>query len=152
MFNIRVRGKCKIKSQFWLHTHKMTKIKKLIVISTAGGSVKRYHHVVNCWGVSYKNTLSMRSSYLTSKCTHEKWDACQQWESQFLSRLIRSLGSPRRKKGSGALEEEIGVWNSQGGAKDKQLFFSSTFLSLSNKTFFLFFKPGTDDYTTNNSF
>ena len=136
MFNIRVPGKCKIKSQFWLRTHRMTKIKKLVIISTAGGSVRWYHHVVICWGVSYKNTLSMRSSNLTSKCTHEKWDACPQWESQLLGRLIRSLGSPRRKKGSGALEEEIGVWNSQGGAKDKQLFFSSTFLSLSNKTFF----------------
>ena len=32
-----------------------------------------------------------------------------QWESQFLGRLIRSPGSPRRRKGSGALEVEIGV-------------------------------------------
>ena len=46
-------------------------------------------------------------------------------ESQFLGRLIRSPGSLRRKKGSGALKEEIGVWNSQGG-KDKIFF--STFL------------------------
>ena len=36
------------------------------------------------------------------------------WESQFLGRLIRSLGSLRRREGSGVLEEEIGVWNSQG--------------------------------------
>ena len=42
------------------------------------------------------------------------------WESQFLGRLIRSLGVPK----------ERGFWNSQGGGKDK-LFFSSTFLSLS---------------------
>ena len=27
------------------------------------------------------------------------------------------------EKGSGALEVEIGVWNSQGGGKDKHLFF-----------------------------
>ena len=51
---------------------------------------------------------------------------------QFLGRLIRSLGSPRRRKGSGALKEEKGVWNSQGGGKDKHLFFFSTFLSLSD--------------------
>ena len=35
--------------------------------------------------------------------------------SQFLGRLIRSPGSLRRRKGSGALKAEIGVWNSQGG-------------------------------------
>ena len=58
------------------------------------------------------------------------------WESQFLGRLIRSLGSQKRRKGSEALKEEIGVWNSQGGGKDK--LFSSTFFSLSHiKCFFL---------------
>ena len=49
-------------------------------------------------------------------------------KSQFLGRLIRSPGVP----------EEIGGWNSQGGGKDKHLFFPSTFLSLSHikhKTF-----------------
>ena len=47
-------------------------------------------------------------------------------------------GSPRRE-GSGALKEELGVWNSWGGGKNK-LFFSSTFLSLSHiKRFFFFF-------------
>ena len=30
-------------------------------------------------------------------------------ESQFLGRLKRSQGSPRRRKGSGTLKEEIGV-------------------------------------------
>ena len=52
--------------------------------------------------------------------------------SQFLGKLIRSPGSPRKRKGSEALEEEIWVWNSQGGGKDKRLcfFFSSAFLSL----------------------
>ena len=61
--------------------------------------------------------------------------------------------APRRRKGSGALKEEIGVWNSQGGGKDKHPFFSM-FLSLSHikhSFFFFFIKPGTDDYTTNNS-
>ena len=59
------------------------------------------------------------------------------WESQFLGRLIRSPWSPNWREGSGVLKEEIGVWNSQGGGKDKS-FLSSTFLSLSNiKCFFL---------------
>jgi len=59
--------------------------------------------------------------------------ALHESESQFLGRWIRSLGSPRRRKGSGALEEETGVWSSQGGEKDKH-FFS--------------FKPRADDCTT----
>ena len=54
------------------------------------------------------------------------------------------------EKGSGALEVEIGVWNSQGGGKDKHLFPPSIFLSLSHIDLF-FFKPKTPDYTTNNS-
>ena len=41
------------------------------------------------------------------------------WKSHFLGRLTRSLGVPK----------ERGVWNSQGGRKDK-LFFPSTFLSM----------------------
>ena len=63
----------------------------------------------------------------------------------------RKPGVPEEERGgSGALEEEIGVWNSQGGRKDKHLFFS-TFLSLRHLKHFFFFKPGTDDYTTSNS-
>ena len=69
------------------------------------------------------------------------------WESQFLGRLIRSPGSLRRWKGSGALKEEIGVWNSQGGVKDKYLFFSTVLSHIKR----FFFKPRSDDYTTNNS-
>ena len=42
--------------------------------------------------------------------------------SQFLGRLITSPRPPRRRKGSGALKEEIGVCNSQGGGKEKCLF------------------------------
>ena len=37
----------------------------------------------------------------------------------------KSARSPRRRKGSGALKEEIGVWNSQGGGKDKSFFLHS---------------------------
>ena len=37
----------------------------------------------------------------------------QYWESQFLGRLIGSLGVPKGR----------GVWNSQGGKKDKHFFF-----------------------------
>ena len=44
------------------------------------------------------------------------------WESQFLGRLIRSLGVPK----------ERGVWNSQGGRKDKLFFLSLHSLRLSN--------------------
>ena len=49
------------------------------------------------------------------------------WDSQSLGRLIRSPRSPRRRKESGVLKEEIRVWNSQGGGKDKGFF--PTFLS-----------------------
>ena len=44
-------------------------------------------------------------------------------QSQFLCRFDKKLGSARRREGSGALEEEIGVWSSQGGEKDKLFFF-----------------------------
>ena len=43
-------------------------------------------------------------------------------ESQLLGRSVRSLGTPRRRRGSVVLEEEIGIWNSQGGGKDKLFF------------------------------
>ena len=39
---------------------------------------------------------------------------------------------------SGALEEAIGIWNSQRGRKDKDLFFS-IFLSFSHLKLFFFF-------------
>ena len=56
------------------------------------------------------------------------------------SKLMRSLVSLGRREGSGALEEEIGVWNSQGEGKDKCLYFSFTFFSLGHiKSFFSFF-------------
>ena len=35
---------------------------------------------------------------------------------------MRNPGSQRRTKGSGAVKEEIQVWNSQGGRKDKHFF------------------------------
>ena len=59
------------------------------------------------------------------------------WESQFLGRLIRSPWSPNWREGSGVLKEEIGVWNSQGGGKDKHLSIApsppnTTFLRLSH--------------------
>ena len=49
-------------------------------------------------------------------------------------------------KKSGVPKEERGVWNFQGGGKDKSLFFC-TFLSLSYIKHFLL-KPRPDDYTT----
>ena len=47
---------------------------------------------------------------------------CRTNQSQCLGRSIRSLGSPRRREGSGALEGEMGVWSSQGVGKDKLFF------------------------------
>ena len=44
-------------------------------------------------------------------------------ESQLLGRLIKSPGTPRRRKESGALEKEKRVWDSQGGEKDKHFIF-----------------------------
>ena len=45
---------------------------------------------------------------------------------------------PRQVDKSRVSEEAKGVWNSQGGGKDKLLFFSSTFLSLSHIKLFFF--------------
>ena len=70
--------------------------------------------------------------------------------SQSLGRVMRTPGFLRRRKGSGALEEETGVWNSQEGGKDKHFFFFfSTSLSLSHiKCYFFSLSPELDDYTT----
>ena len=53
--------------------------------------------------------------------------------------LILRESIPRQvDKTSGIPREETRVWNSQGGGKDKHLFFTSVFLSLSHiKCFFL---------------
>ena len=58
-----------------------------------------------------------------------RWPKCWSFTTS-PSRLIRSPGSPRRRKESGALEVELGVWNSQGRGKDKH--FLSTFVNLSH--------------------
>ena len=44
-------------------------------------------------------------------------------------------------KKSWVLKEEKGVWNSQGGGKDKHFFFPSTFLSLSHINQFFSLSP-----------
>ena len=49
---------------------------------------------------------------------------------------IRSPGTPRRRKGSGALKKEKGVQGSQGGEKDKHFFFLHCFV-LVNITMYL---------------
>ena len=59
------------------------------------------------------------SSCLKSFPASGSFQMSQFWESHFLGRLIRSLGVPK----------ERGVWNSQGGRKDK-LFSFSTFLKI----------------------
>ena len=58
-------------------------------------------------------------------------DSARFWESQFLSRLTRNSGSLRRRKKSGALKEGIGVWNSQGGGKNKSFFFCNPWKEVS---------------------
>ena len=72
-----------------------------------------------------------------------------EWESS--SRQVdKKAGSQRRREGSRALEEEIGVLNSQGGGKNKDTFSSLHSFVLVTQNVFSF-KPGTDDYTTNSS-
>ena len=61
-------------------------------------------------------------------------------ENQFLGRLIKRPGSPRRRQGSGILKKE----------EKTDILLSSTFLSLSHIKLF-YFKPGTTHYNTNNS-
>ena len=58
---------------------------------------------------------------------------------------------PEEERGSGALEEEIGVWNSQGGGKDKHIFFPLHSLVFVTENIFLL-KPSTDDYTQTTHF
>ena len=72
-----------------------------------------------------------------------EWGAIS-FSNQFLGRLIRSPGSPRRRKGSGGLKVEIGVWNSQEGGRDK-LFCLHSFVLVNYTTQF---KLCTRDYTT----
>ena len=70
----------------------------------------------------------------------------------FSPKPVRKSISRQVDKKLGVPKEEKGVWGSQGGGKDKFFFSSlSTFLSLSHIKYFFFFKPRTDDYTTNNS-
>ena len=57
----------------------------------------------------------------------EQWTGSKlgkEWESQFLSRLMKSPG-PLRRKGSRALEKEKGVRGSQGGEKDKRFIYTA---------------------------
>ena len=84
------------------------------------------------WILSCNKYFVMNDSFLPSLKLQNDLNSSS--ESQFLGRLIRNPGSPRRRKGSRALEEEIGIWSSQGREKDKKIFF--------------FFKPRADDCTT----
>ena len=84
------------------------------------------------------------------------------WLKESVPRQVdKKSGVLRKTEGPETLEEEIGVWNSQGGGKDKRLFlfffFSSAFLSLIHTKRFCFvlfcfpLKSRTNDYITNNS-
>ena len=77
---------------------------------------------------SLEGVLPLLPSLPLSSPAHYKFPislARSCWESQFLGRLIRSPGSPRRREESGALEEKIGISSSQGGKKDKFFFLHS---------------------------
>ena len=97
------------------------------------------------WTVAYQVLLSVRFSrqesglewLAISSTSRSSWH--RNWVSQFLGRFIRSLGSPRRRKESGALKKEKGVWSFQGVAKDNFFFF------------FLFLSPELMNAQQNNS-
>ena len=86
------------------------------------------------WILSCNKYFVMNDSFLPSLKLQNDLNSSS--ESQFLGRLIRNPGSPRRRKGSGVLKDEIVVWSSQGGEKHK---------------IFFFFKPRADDCTEKNS-
>ena len=71
------------------------------------------------YGVAQSRTRLKRLSSSNSSSIHlqQFWNpsvvSASSWESHFLCRLIGSLGVPK----------ERGVWNSQGGRKDKLFFF-----------------------------
>ena len=69
-----------------------------------------------------KRTICIEGLVCVSFSAHVCFLICY-WESQFLGRLIRSLGLPRRRYGSGVLKKE---------KRTNFFFFSSTFLSLSH--------------------
>ena len=62
-----------------------------------------WHH----WGMSYESCCIITSCF--TEMLQLVNPSCKEWESHFLGRLIGNLGVPK----------ERGVWNSQGGRKDK---------------------------------
>ena len=96
---------------FWQHQ----------VLRGVGGQGSRKYSALEGYGNQYwpicSSMLAWRTPSLTEKpgrpqsTGSQRVRHCYTTESQSLGRLIRSLGSSR-SEGSGALEEEIGVWNS----------------------------------------
>ena len=75
--------------------------------------------------VSWETCMWLKKQQL--QLDMEQWTGSKlgkEWESQFLSRLIKSPG-PLRRKGSRPLEKEKGVPGSQGGKKDKRLIYTA---------------------------
>ena len=72
---------------------------------------------------------------------NQMWDRQVLWESQFLGRLIRSLGSPRKRKGSGALKEEMGSGIFKKEENTSIFLFFSTFLTLGHIICFFSLSP-----------
>ena len=90
-----------------------------------------------------KGWANLNLTYGILKRLSPGWESRRQdfwgwkWEREFLARLIRSPGSPRRREGSEALKKEIGVWTSQGGEKDKHFSLSpELMITQQNNSFF----------------
>ena len=63
----------------------------------------------------------------------------------------KKSGIPKEEKVIWAHEAEVGFWNSQGGGKDKHIFFPLHSLVFVTENIFLL-KPSTDDYTQTTHF
>ena len=97
---------------------------------------------------STQASLSITNSWSSLTPTSMSWwrhPTISSWESQFLGGLIRSSGSPRRRKGSGAPKVEIGALEFSRRRKG-QTFCPLHSLVLVNYT--TQFKLCTRDYTT----
>ena len=115
-----------------------------ILLSLPHGNLHMVHHgcrsqiATFCW---FWISQSLLEKYLGVYFHSTRQKTRSSRESQFLGRLISSLGSPRRKEGSGVLKERKGqTFFSMPGAND----YTTKQLILLNDMFFL--KLCTNDY------
>ena len=77
------------------------------------GSMSAQSCLTLCNSMDYSPQAPFSMEYFRQEYWNElPFSPPRDWESQFLGRLVRSLGFPK----------ERGVWNSQGGGKDKHFF------------------------------